>query len=262
MGLDLFLNDFDYIRKDFEREENRAPFFDMSSRLLDAGLRTEACVLLLSTWNFASFRYVVNKFDRTKFDETMENFNSIIQDIKDVRFTDKEFLNLPEATFEKIESAFNVLQEYKIKNNGREIPVIGPTGASKLMHLSYPELFIIWDGYIRGEKSDNAYLNVNQTLCKSGWKRQKHKYAPDVKGYGVGYVRFLKQMKEDFGSLIPAYTDKYPPNHKNKQFTKAIDEVNYMGITKPLQEEEKKKREIKKREKKLNKKITNEKIIS
>ena len=41
-----------------------------------------------------------------------------------------------------------------------------------------------------------------------------------------------------------------------------IDEVNYMGITKPLQEEEKKKREIKKMEKKSNKKITNEKIIS
>ena len=41
-----------------------------------------------------------------------------------------------------------------------------------------------------------------------------------------------------------------------------IDEVNYRGITKPLQEEEKKKREMKKMGKKLNKKITNEKIIS
>ncbi len=248
MGLDLRLEDFDYIRKDFEAYENRAPFFDMSRGLLDAGLRTEACVLLLSTWNFASFRYVVNKFDRTKFDETMENFNSIIQDIKDVRFTDKEFLDLPDATFEKIISAFNVLQEYNVKNNGREIPVIGATGASKLMHLFYPELFIIWDGYIRGEKSDNAYSKVNQTLCKSGWKRPEHKYARDRKGYGAGYVRFLKQMKEDFRSLIPAYTDKYAPNNgeEYKPFTKAIDEVNYMGITKPLQEEEKKKREIKK----------------
>lgn len=80
---------------------------------------------------------MVNKFDRTKFEQTVRNFNSIIQDIKYGRFTGEESLNLPEATFAKITIAFNVLQEYKVKNNGRVIPVIWPTDTSKLMHLSY-----------------------------------------------------------------------------------------------------------------------------
>ena len=253
MGLDLSLKDFDYIRKDFETEENRAPFFDMSTKLLETGRRNEAFVLLLATWNFASFRYVVNKFDLTEFNKSVDKFVCIIQDIKDIKdvhFTDKEFLNLPEDTFVKIAKAFDVLQEYKVDNDGRVNPVIGITGASKLMHLLYPELFIIWDGYIRGEKSKNAYLNVEQTLLGSGWERRK--YTPN----GEGYVSFLKKMRDDFGHLIPEYTANHADNPK--PFTKAIDEVNYMGITKHLQEEEKKK----KMEKKLNKKSTNEKIIS
>ena len=101
---------------------------------------------------------------------------------------------------------------------------------------------------------ENPLIMVSYRQELSGWERKPY-YAN-----GECYVRFLKKMRHDFGHLIPEYT----ANHvdKPKPFTKAIDEVNYMGITKPLQEEEKKKREIKKMEKKSNKKITNEKIIS
>lgn len=238
--LNLTLREFDSVRINFEKEENRAPFFVMSTELLKRGLKNEAFVLLLATWNFASFRYAVNKFELNKFGQSVEDFTSIISDIKDVRFLDNSFLTMPESTFAKIAEAFDVLQEYKVNNEGKINPVIGLTGASKLMHLLYPDLFIIWDGYIRGEKSKDAYSKVEPTLLKSGWILRKYPRN------GEGYVCFLKQMKKDFGHLFPDYA----ANHSDKPFTKAIDEVNYMGITKHLQDAEKEKE----RKKKMGKK--------
>ena len=230
--LNITLREFDSIRENFEKEENRAPFFSMSTELLKRGLKNEAFVLLLATWNFASFRYVVNKFDLEKFGQSVEYFTSIISDVEDVRFVDNAFLTMPESTFAKIAEAFDVLQEYKVNNDGKENPVIGLTGASKLMHLLYPDFFIIRDGYIRGEKPKELYSKVEPKLLKSGWILRRYRRN------GEGYVSFLKQMKRDFSHLVPDYAAEHP----DKPFTKAIDEVNYMGITKALQDAEKEKR--------------------
>lgn len=47
--LNLTLREFDSVRVNFEKEENRAPFFAMSTELLKRGLKNEAFVLLLAT---------------------------------------------------------------------------------------------------------------------------------------------------------------------------------------------------------------------
>jgi len=41
-----------------------------------------------------------------------------------------------------------------------KIKVIEYTGAPKLMHLKNPDVFVMWDNYIRGEKSRKYYDNL------------------------------------------------------------------------------------------------------
>lgn len=48
--------------KTFTQKELRWDFYPMFLNLMEKGLETEAFLLMLSTWNFARFRYAVRSF--------------------------------------------------------------------------------------------------------------------------------------------------------------------------------------------------------
>jgi len=71
------------------------------------------------------------------------------------------------------------------------------TGASKILHLLFPKIFVMWDGYIR-------------------------KYYKFRNGDEEDYLNFLKLMQK----LFP-----YVKDYKGRTAPKLIDEHNYKTIT-------------------------------
>ena len=195
----------------YKVEESRGSFYDIAVNLLNKGLKTEAYLLLLATWNFASFRYAVTSFDLVAFDATVKSLETYFQhlDGKDIRTADFDSLR------EDISVIYNTLS--KIKG-------IQYTGAPKMMHLRNRDLFVMWDAYIRGLKPRKSYEKLD--IVKRGdW---------DVKEYGDSaedYLQYLKDMQRKFVSISFA--------EQGKTLAKAIDEYNYVSITLPIQRAEK-----------------------
>jgi len=195
----------------YKAEESRGSFYDIAVNLFNKGLKTEAYLLLLATWNFASFRYAVTNFDLVAFDVTVKsletNFHRL--DGKDIRTADLDSLR------EDISVIYNTLSQIK---------GIQYTGAPKMMHLRNRELFVMWDGYIRGLKPRKSYEQLD--IVKRGdWA---------IKRYGTSaddYLQFLEDMQNRFAGV------SFRENQKT--FAKAIDEFNYVNITLPMQEADK-----------------------
>lgn len=180
----------------FEELERRSSFYDLATNLVDKGFEIEAFLLILSTWNSAIFRYVVNRFDISSFKQTIEEkCNPIFEKLKD---KDIQSVNLDEIK-EDVESLYNILSE---------IDGVKYTGASKILHLKIPRLFIMWDSYIK-------------------------KYYKFEKGTANDYFNFLKKMQETFKDVEWKQEDK--------TLAKAIDEYNYVTITIPEREKKKNK---------------------
>jgi len=195
----------------FEADESRGSFYDIAVNLLNRNFKTEAYLLLLATWNFASFRYAVTNFDLVAFDATVKSLEVNFQhlDGKDICTADLDSLR------EDISTIYTVLSRIK---------GIQYTGAAKLMHLRNRDLFVMWDGYIRGQKPRREYERLD--IVKRGdW---------DIKAYkdsATDYVQFLKDMQNRFAGISF--------HEPGKTFAKAIDEFNYVSITLPLQRMEK-----------------------
>lgn len=191
----------------YKEEESRGSFYDMAVNLFNEGFKTEAYLIILATWNFANFRYVVKNFDLIGFENTLksleDNFGHL--DGKEFRTADFDVLH------EDIETIYNTLSAI----NG-----IRYTGSPKLMHLRNRKLFIMWDGYIRGLKPKRCYENLD-IVKKGDW---------EIKKYGErasDYVLFLKDMQKKFRHI--AFKEN------GKTFAKAIDEFNYVNITLQIQ---------------------------
>ncbi len=93
----------------------------------------------------------------------------------------KDFLEKDE-----IKNYLNKLKKYSLEDLA-EIPevkeiypkikaVIGPTCASKFLHILLPKLFVMWDGKIRKEYKEN--------------------YNKEIKDNGKGYYKYLVKMNE------------------------------------------------------------------
>ncbi|RIE16712.1 hypothetical protein [Candidatus Cryosericum septentrionale] len=195
----------------YKAEESRGSFYDIAANLLDRGFTKEAYLLLLATWNFASFRYAVTSFDLVAFDATVKSLEVNFQhlDGKDIRTADFDSLR------EDISAIYNTLSQIK---------GIQYTGAPKMMHLRNRDLFVMWDAYIRGLKPRKSYEKLD--IVKRGdW---------DIKRYGDSaedYLEFLRDMQNRFASV------SFRKN--GKSFAKAIDEFNYVSITLQMQRAEK-----------------------
>ena len=143
-------------------EPGRAPLYEMWLNLLKAGFEVEAYLLILATWNFAYFRYILTKFD-------LDAFKNVILSTS--------------PTFEKLKSEdFQKCNLDEIQNGIKSIyaafkKLVGQTGSSKIMHFKHPPLFVMWDTAIR------------------------RKYKIPNSASADDYIRFLKLMREKFGHI-------------------------------------------------------------
>lgn len=163
-------------------EDMRDKLWDRCVRLLNDGYQIEAYILLLATWNFAYFRYSMKQFDLKKFELTLKEINPIFN-----KFSNKKF----EATdFDNSDIQIDIKTIYeKLREQAKQ------TGATKIMALKNPQLFIMWDTEIR--KIYKIYNNG-----------------------GDDYLKFLKKMKNEFGHIKSI--------NKRLPLAKAIDEYNYV----------------------------------
>lgn len=199
--------------------EEGGSFYEMAVNLLNNNFKVEACLLILATWNFAYFRYVVKELDINSFRRALEAITP-------------EFYNIQNEELRSIDFKKQGNDIEKIYNTLSSFSAIKATGASKIMHLYNRKLFIMWDRYIRGEKPKKHYQELE--IYKNSYMVYK-KYNTD----GKGYIQFLQDMSKLF------YNVTFKDN--GKTFAKAIDEFNYVSITIPYQGLEKK---LKKKKKK------------
>ncbi len=143
-----------------ELEDARGQIYDLAMRLINHGFELEAYLLILSTWNFAGFRYVLKEFDIDKFKKTIIDTNPAFRRLENEKFETADLDKLKED----ISFIYNKLNS-----------IVKQTGATKIMHFKNPNLFIMWDTNIRKK-----------------WKiPQTHTTAED-------YIEFLRKMQKNF----------------------------------------------------------------
>lgn len=199
--------EFDKAISQFDKVEGRQNFYDMAVGLFNSGFEIEAYFLILATWNFASFRYAVKGFDFDGFKKRIMGLNPHFGKLQNQEFRTINF----DRYAEDIKTIYDDLSSMR---------GVGHTGASKIMHLKNRNVFIMWDGYIKGAKPRKYYSEL-EIVKKGSWK---------IKKYGNkarDYLQFLKDMQELFKGIT---------FHDNeKTFAKAVDEFNYVNITLPIQ---------------------------
>jgi len=123
-------------------EELRDQVYWWSQKLVKKGYRSEGIVLLLSTWNFAYMRYVMRKFNLEKFENILDKCNFEYfskKKFEKLDFTDEEIRK-------KIKELYYSLSSFK---------GIRYVGATKIMHIINPKVFLMWDSkIIRKNKVD------------------------------------------------------------------------------------------------------------
>jgi len=162
------------ISKIFDKYEDfRGTMWNSCRNLLKNKYELEAYSLILSTWNFARFRYVMKSLDINKFRKLIED-------------NEKIFKKLDKLTFESVDFKDSDLKDdiKTIYNSYRPIKGIEQTGTTKLMALRKPDLFVMWDTDIR------KLYRINN------------------KGTFEDYIKFLLKMKEIFKDIVWDNTDK------------------------------------------------------
>jgi hypothetical protein len=162
-------DDFENTIKRLSFEQTRSQLYKMGLRMIDSDFEIEAYILILATWNFAGFRYVLRKFDLDQFRETIAAVNPVFSRLATHSFESADFdLLAPDIT-----TIYSQLR-----------PLVLQTGTSKIMHFKNPKLFVMWDTAIR------SYYRV-----------------PNV-GSAQHYLDFLRLMRDTFGHLRWAHKDR------------------------------------------------------
>ncbi len=158
------------IKKNTEKIVNnktlRGSIWNSCRNLLKDNYEYEAYILLLSTWNFARFRYAMTSFNEDEFRKLIKR-------------NEKIFKKLDKLKFETVNFNDPILKEdiKSIYSSYRKIEGIEQTGTTKLMALRNPNLFVMWDVEIR----------------KS--------YKINDKGTSEDYIEYLNKLKETFKDI-------------------------------------------------------------
>lgn len=178
----------------FTEKDFRWDYYPMLLNLMEKGYEIEAFLLILATWNSSRFRFVMNKFDLYAFKKKV---NRLAKFFNKMQHEDFKTIDFNKYSCE-IRAIFKMLSGIK---------GVESTGASKLMHLKLPKVFVMWDKRIR-----------------------------EVYGYMTGdaedYFVFLKDMQEKFSSI---------KIKSDRTLAKLIDENNYIKITMSALNKEKQK---------------------
>lgn len=202
--------EFDQIVASFDRSEAlRAEIYDRAMRMSAGGFAIEAHLLILSTWNYARFRYVMGTFDLAGYEATVERLIRRFEVLGEAELMSSDLAPRRDLIVESFEEL-------------ARIPGVEFTGASKILHLLKPKFFVMWDRYITGNSQpwrDYATLEVVRAgLWEPRWFALS----------GGGYYDFLNDCKTRFRDLVNP--------SPNRTMAKRIDEFNYCTITEPLME--------------------------
>lgn len=150
------------ISKFHQLEPARASLYEMGLNLLKAGFEIEAYLLILATWNFANFRYILTRFDLKTLKNVIESTNPAFERLKNQDFRT--------CNLDKIANDVkSIYADFKA--------LIGQTGASKIIHFKHPPLFVMWDTAIR------------------------KKYKIPNTASSDDYIKFMKLMQKEFGHI-------------------------------------------------------------
>jgi hypothetical protein len=169
----------------------------------------EGHLLLLATWNLARFHYFITRFNLSDYQALLDDLSSHLRPISQADFAT---VNLDQHR-KLISDSFDRLAAIK----GIEF-----TGASKILHLLNPRVFVMWDTAISGRhipKKDYFNLDV---IRYGFWKPPRNPFGRS----GAGYWEFLAYCQSQFDGLVSPSSDK--------TLAKCIDEFNYCTITKAL----------------------------
>lgn len=169
-------------------EDFRDRVYGWSLNLIEKGHILEGIFLLLSTWNFAYFRYHMIDFKLNEFEDILRKCD--FDFFKSKRF---ETANLSDAEIEKrIESMYGSLSG---------IEAIRYVGATKIMHLLNPDLFMMWDNsVIKGYAGKMGRRAINTS--------------------SKGYMNFMREMQRGF------LNGEFPKPQQGETVPRAIDIYN------------------------------------
>lgn len=157
--------EFENTRKAFEEiKDARDPLWDRAQTLIKKGFEVEAYILILATWNFARFRYVLTSFDLHNFENVIKKINPIFKKLENKRFETSDFTD--NSLTSDIKLIYTELKS-----------IAEQTGATKIMALKNSKLFVMWDTEIRKI------------------------YKIDNRGTADDYVKFLIKMKDYFKNI-------------------------------------------------------------
>ncbi len=202
--------------KKMEDDENRASFYDEAVELFNAKpvpYPIQAFIIILAIWNIGRFSKVPNKSNtikelRSRFEENTDAFKSIKDyTLQTADLDDKELCN-------------NIKMIY---DSFRKINGIEFTGASKIMHICNPELFVMWDSYISGNyQTKKLYGECNIPYFQYNRKNVD------------SYITFLKHQQARIKDV-----KWVNPTSPVRTLAKVIDEYNYVHITIKMQDKQK-----------------------
>ncbi len=134
-------SEFEKTIEEFQKiEDARDQLWDRAKVLIEKGFEVEAYILILATWNFAGFRFVMKNFDLREFHEVIKQVNPIFKKLENSQFKNTDFTNNIVAT--DIKYIYDQVKK-----------IAKQTGASKIMALKNSNLFVMWDTEIRKIKS-------------------------------------------------------------------------------------------------------------
>lgn len=148
-----------------KKQNFRDKIYYWSLNLVQKGFKLEGIFLLLATWNFAYLRYYMRTFDLNKFERILAKCDFDFfknKKFEDIDLTDK-------IVIDKIKNIYRALSS---------IDGIKYVGATKIMHLLNPQLFVMWDRNIikhyKAKTTPQGYVNF-MALMQKMYKEGKFK---------------------------------------------------------------------------------------
>ena len=175
-------------------EDMRSEFYNSALQLLNQGHEIEAYILILATWNFAHYcRILCPEHGHRDIGESLNEFKCAIREVNPIFERLKRNKKFKDADFEDPQLCKDIK---KIYEKLKEVVIVKQTGASKIMHLKNPYLFVMWDRKIREMYEIGDEANPED------------------------YISFLKKIKRKFENITW--------ENKGQTLAKAIDEYNYV----------------------------------
>ena len=179
----------------------------------DLNSRGCCCLCFLLCWN--RVWYERSDDGRNAWRSLDSHLNEIIGAIRDIN---RLLSEIEDKSIDEIDFSDTKVRRLIEVAYDRLAPIVGHTGASKVLHLLYPNIFVMWDDGIR-----TAY-NIQTPN-------------PD------NYVNFLVKIQEIIKRLISEYASKHGVNESNARqklieifdgysITKVVDEYNFLKFTK------------------------------